>query len=117
MQQLVAQLLDNRLSRRGFFRRMIAAGFTASAVEGILADLDSAEASSPAIQDAIRTVTATGGELWVEQLRASGVDYVFSNPGSVETGFFGRPQGAMVVRSHTFRYAPRALPSSFICVR
>ncbi len=88
MQQLVAQLLDNRLSRRGFFKRMIAAGFTVSAVEGILADLEGAEASTPAVQDAIRTVTATGGELWVEQLRASGVDYVFSNPGSVEIGFF-----------------------------
>jgi len=91
MQELVAQLLDNRLSRRGFFRRMIAAGFTSAAIDEILSDLDTAEASSPAVsryQDAFRTVTGTGGELWVEQLRASGVEYVFSNPGSVEVGFF-----------------------------
>lgn len=35
-----------------------------------------------------RTVTGTGGALLVEQLRAAGVEYVFSNPGSTEAAFF-----------------------------
>lgn len=88
MRELVAQLLGNHLSRRDFFRRMIAAGFTASAVNGILANLEAGETPSPAALDAFRTVTGNGGELWVEQLRGCGVEYVFTNPGSVEVGFF-----------------------------
>ena len=88
MQEMVAQLLDSKLSRRGFIKGMAAAGFAATAIEGILNDLEAAEA--PAVNDSegYRTVTATGGELWVEQLKASGVEYVFVNPGSTETGFF-----------------------------
>lgn len=88
MRELVAQLLDNRLSRRGFFKRMAAAGFTATAIDGILSNLEAAEVAAPLDKDGFRTVTANGGDLWVEQLRASGVDFVFSNPGSVEVGFF-----------------------------
>ena len=67
---------------------MIAAGFTAAAVDGILADLEASEAPSPADPGSIRSVTGTGGELWIEQLLASGVEYVFSNPGSMEVAFF-----------------------------
>jgi benzoylformate decarboxylase len=35
-----------------------------------------------------RTVSGTGGTLLVEQLKAAGVEYVFTNPGSTEVGFF-----------------------------
>ena len=44
MRELVAQLLDNRLSRRGFIKGMAAAGFTATAIEGIIDDLEAADA-------------------------------------------------------------------------
>ncbi len=73
MRDLVAQFLDNHLSRRNFFRRMIAAGFTAAAANGILENLEAGEAASPAALDAFRTVTGNGGELWVEQLRGCAV--------------------------------------------
>jgi thiamine pyrophosphate-dependent acetolactate synthase large subunit-like protein len=32
--------------------------------------------------------TGTGGQLMVEQLKAAAVDYIFTNPGSFEVGFF-----------------------------
>jgi thiamine pyrophosphate-dependent acetolactate synthase large subunit-like protein len=88
MRELVAQFLDNQLSRRGFIRSMAAAGFAASAIQGILTDLEAAEIPINDSSHSYRTVTGTGGELWVEQLKASGVDYLFANPGSLETGFF-----------------------------
>ena len=88
MRELVAQLLDNRLSRRGFFKSMAAAGFSAAAIEGIIGDLEAAELPAGESAGTVRTVTGNGGELWVEQMKASGVDYLFTNPGSTETGFF-----------------------------
>jgi len=88
MRDLVAQLLDNRLSRRGFFKAMAAAGFTATAIEGIIGELDAAELPAAAHSGIYRTITGNGGVLWVEQLKASGVEYLFTNPGSTETGFF-----------------------------
>jgi len=88
MRELVAQLLDNRLSRRGFMKSMAAAGFTAAAAEGIVAELEAAELPSGDRSGTYRTVTGNGGELWIEQLKASGVEYLFTNPGSTETGFF-----------------------------
>lgn len=36
----------------------------------------------------MRSATGTGGVLLVEQLKAAGVDYVFTNPGSTEVGLF-----------------------------
>ncbi len=88
MRELVAQLLDNRLSRRGFMKGMAAAGFTATAIEGIIDELEAAELPGNGGTGAVRTVTGNGGELWVEQLKASGVEYLFTNPGSTEIGFF-----------------------------
>ncbi|MDP6051161.1 MAG: thiamine pyrophosphate-binding protein [Candidatus Latescibacteria bacterium] len=89
MQELVAQLLDNKLSRRGFIKGMVAAGFASTAIDGVLNNVEAAEAPPAAgDENAYRTVTGTGGELWMEQLKASGVEYVFCNPGSTETGFY-----------------------------
>jgi benzoylformate decarboxylase len=88
MRELVAQLLDNRLSRRGFIKSMAAAGFTVAAAEGIIDELEAAELPGDVDVGAYRTFTGNGGELWIEQLKASGVEYLFTNPGSTETGFF-----------------------------
>jgi benzoylformate decarboxylase len=88
MRELVAQLLDNRLSRRGFFKSMAAAGFSAAAIEGIIGELEAAELPAGDSTGKARTATGNGGQLWVEQMEASGVEYLFTNPGSTETGFF-----------------------------
>jgi benzoylformate decarboxylase len=48
----------------------------------------SVEASTPAVEDSIWTIEGSGGELVVAQARAAGVEYVFANPGSFESGLF-----------------------------
>jgi benzoylformate decarboxylase len=35
-----------------------------------------------------RSFTGIGGQLIVEQMKAAGVKYLFTNPGSFEVGFF-----------------------------
>ena len=85
---VLAQYLDNRLSRRGFFRRMAAAGFTASFIESMLSELAQAETLANEGSESYRIATGTGGELLVEQLKAARVKYVFTNPGSTEVGLF-----------------------------
>src|SRR2546426_10523070 len=35
-----------------------------------------------------KTVTGTGGKLLIQTLKDAGVDYLFTNPGSAETGIF-----------------------------
>ncbi len=88
MRELIALWLDGRLSRRGFFRRMAAAGFATSAIRAILSDAEAAEATATGPIVPGRSATGTGGELFVEQLRASGCEYLFLNPGSAEVGLF-----------------------------
>ena len=35
-----------------------------------------------------KTITGTGGMLLIQTLKDAGVDYLFTNPGSAETGIF-----------------------------
>ncbi len=95
MQELVRRYLDRGLSRRGFVRAMSALGFTAAAAEAVLEPLiASEEAASEQAADDLSTaaaptnITGTGGDLCVAQAKAAGADYLFTNPGSFETGFF-----------------------------
>lgn len=89
MQDLVKRYLDRGLSRRGFVSAMSALGFTAAAAEAVLEPL---EASESAADDdgptAPTNITGTGGDLAIAQAKAAGAEYLFTNPGSFETGFF-----------------------------
>jgi thiamine pyrophosphate-dependent acetolactate synthase large subunit-like protein len=85
MQELIRRYLDHDLGRRGLFQRMAAMGFTLAAAKAFLAPLDASErvessAGSP--------VEGTGGELVVAQAKAAGAEYLFTNPGSFEVGFY-----------------------------
>ncbi len=87
MRQLVARFLNQGLSRREFIRDLTALGFTASAAASILEPLEAIAA--PAVPSSGETlITGTGGELLIAQARAAGVEYLFTNPGSLEAGFF-----------------------------
>jgi benzoylformate decarboxylase len=91
MRELVQRYFDQGLSRRGFARGLAQLGFTASAAKAMIADLDAADAppATPvATPNAAAVATGTGGDLVVAQAKAAGVDYVFTNPGSFEVGFF-----------------------------
>ena len=104
MQALLRDYFDGRLSRRRFFERLVATGLTATAARSVL---EAAERG--ALQDTQPTGNAavfsgTGGELLVEQIKAAGSKYIFTNPGSLEVAFFDalvdRPDLELVVGLH-----------------
>jgi thiamine pyrophosphate-dependent acetolactate synthase large subunit-like protein len=103
MRDLVRQYLDHGLSRRGFVHAMSALGFTAAAAEALLEPLDAAEEPTAGTAGTT-TVTGTGGELCVAQAKAAGAEYLFSNPGSFETGIYDAiadtPEIQMVMGLH-----------------
>ena len=91
MQELLRDYFDGRLSRRGFFHKLVAVGFTTAAAGSLIEAADSGEQendSADAVGSSFYTQSGTGAELLLEQVRAAGTQYVFSNPGSVEAGFF-----------------------------
>ncbi len=88
MRELVNRYLGRGISRRGFVRSLAALGFTAAAAEAILEPLEASERAAAAGDGFGSTVEGTGGELVVAQAKAAGVEYLFTNPGSFEVGFF-----------------------------
>ena len=85
MNQIVQGYLEHRLSRRAFGRSLAALGISASGVQSIFR---ASEAVARGSGSGARQFTGTGGELMVEQMKAAGVRYLFTNPGSFEVGFF-----------------------------
>jgi len=85
MNELVYRFLENNISRRGFIQSLAAMGVSRPGIETTCRALD---AVSSAPSNVGRSVTGTGGELMVEQMKAAGVKYLFTNPGSFEVGFF-----------------------------
>ena len=89
MRELVSRFLNHGISRRDFVRNLSALGFTASAAAALLEPLEAMEPSASNLSVAPETsITGSGGELFVAQARAAGVEYLFTNPGSFEVGFF-----------------------------
>ena len=85
MKELVHQYLAKEISRRGFIQSLAAIGVSQA---GIRSAVHAAEAVDSAPSGSGRAVIGTGGELMVEQMKAAGVKYLFTNPGSFEVGFF-----------------------------
>ncbi len=88
LRDAVRSYLNRGLSRRGFVRTVSAMGFTAAAAEAILEPLEASEQAAEQAPATIASVTGTGGDLAVAQAKAAGAEYLFTNPGSFETGFF-----------------------------
>lgn len=86
MQTLLNEYYSGKLSRRGFLGRLVAAGITAASAAQVVdaADLGQTAAGG----EGATSITGTGGDLLVEQMRAAGSRFVFTNPGSMEVGFF-----------------------------
>lgn len=102
MRDLLHDYFDGRLTRRTFFSRLVATGLTAAAARSVV---DAAEAGAmPAAAAAGPSFSGTGGELLVEQIKAAGSKYIFTNPGSLEVAFFDalvdRPELEVVVGLH-----------------
>lgn len=77
MQELLRNLIDAKLSRRGFVAAMVSAGYSAAAAKSAL------QSAAPFVQGAevepslTRIVTGTGGELMTEQVMETGAKYMF----------------------------------------
>lgn len=85
MKDLMNSFLEHRLSRREFCQALAAMGISVSGVASIVR---AAEGAVTGVVGAGRPFTGTGGALMVEQMKAAGVRYLFTNPGSFEVGFF-----------------------------
>jgi benzoylformate decarboxylase len=85
MRNLVDGFIGQRLSRRDFVQALGAIGVSSA---GIATTVRCAEAVSDGSAGLGRALTGTGGELLVEQMKAAGVKYMFTNPGSFEVGLF-----------------------------
>ncbi|MDE0103263.1 MAG: thiamine pyrophosphate-binding protein [Bryobacterales bacterium] len=83
MRHLLARYLNDDLSRRGLFEALAGLGFTAAAAQSVVAPAEASETGQGA-----SSVKGTGGEIVVAQMKAAGVKYLFTNPGSFEVGFF-----------------------------
>lgn len=104
MRDLVRDYFDGRLSRRRFLARLVATGMTAAAARSVLEAADKGSAIGQAPPPRARSFSGTGGELLIEQVRAAGTRYLFTNPGSLEVAIFDalvdRPDLELVVGLH-----------------
>ena len=88
MKELMKSFLNGTVSRRAFLKRMMNLGFTMAAANSMLGSLLSVESAPMSQVENYKSIVGSGGMLMVEQLKAAGVEYVFTNPGSYEVGFF-----------------------------
>ncbi len=79
MRELVFRYLNRDLTRRGFIKKMTAAGFTTVAANDVLASLNPIAAEAAGYADGtsgVKMVQGTGAELLIEQLEAAGVQFL-----------------------------------------
>ena len=82
MQQLLRDLFDAKLSRRGFVAAMVSAGYSASAAKSALQSAAPFVPGAEPSASMTRIVTGTGGELMTEQVMETGARYMFIANGS-----------------------------------
>jgi thiamine pyrophosphate-dependent acetolactate synthase large subunit-like protein len=90
MKELIKQYLDQGLSRRQLVSGLSALGMsavTAKAMAQNLAPMGQG-AAAPTDAGAIREIEGNGGRLFVEQLKAAGVQHIFFNPSTGDHPIF-----------------------------
>ena len=91
MKELIRQYLDKSISRRDLTKGLTAAGLTVATAKTIaqsLATPAAAQTAAPAAQPKIRDFRGTGGALFVQQLKAAGVEFIFFNPSTSDSPIF-----------------------------
>jgi len=94
MKQLIKQYLDQGLSRRQLVSGLSAFGMSAVAAKALAQNLaplgegSGQRVGASAAPAAIRDVEGNGGKLFVEQLKAAGVEYIFFNPSTGDHPIF-----------------------------
>jgi benzoylformate decarboxylase len=104
MRDLVKDLVQQKLTRRGFLTRMVATGYTAAAARSVLASVSPFVRGGQAQGPLVRTMTGTGGELLAEQLIEAGAKYMFVSNGSglgpLCDALVSRPQIQFIQATH-----------------
>ncbi len=85
MKELIKQYLDDGMSRRQLMTGLSALGMSTVAAKSMAQSLSPAVGAPAA---AVREVQGTGGALFVAQLKAAGVKYVFFNPSTGDYPIF-----------------------------
>ncbi len=82
MRELVKDLINAKISRRGFLAGMAAASYGATAAKSALAAVEPYIPGSPMPEGYVRQATGTGAELMVDQILETGAEYLFIANGS-----------------------------------
>jgi benzoylformate decarboxylase len=94
VKELIKQYLDQGLSRRQLVSGLSALGMSTVAATSVAQNLaplgQGGQSSGPAADApaAVRDVEGTGGALFVAQLKAAGVEYIFFNPSTGDHSIF-----------------------------
>ncbi len=104
MRDLVGDLINAKISRRGFLAGMSAASFSAAAAESALRSVAALVPGSEVPPNFTRTVTGTGADLLVEQVIETGAKYLFvcngSGLGPVCDSLVDHPQLQLIQATH-----------------
>jgi thiamine pyrophosphate-dependent acetolactate synthase large subunit-like protein len=91
MKDLIKQYLDSGISRRKLMSGLSALGLSTVAAKAMAQSLapfaSSAKAATPQ-GPAMRDMTGTGGALFVQQLKAAGVEFIFCNPSTGDSPIY-----------------------------
>jgi benzoylformate decarboxylase len=90
MKDLIKQYLEHGISRRSLMRGLGAAGLSGGVAKSLIDSLtiSPAMAQEAAASGAIRQVHGNGGTLYMQQLKAAGVKFVFCNPSTGDAPFY-----------------------------
>ena len=103
VQELVRDLVQRKLSRRGFLGAMATAGYSAAAARSALASVSPFVDTLPA-QELTRSMTGTGGALLADQIIETGAKYFFvanaSGLGALCDSLVERPQIQLIQATH-----------------
>jgi thiamine pyrophosphate-dependent acetolactate synthase large subunit-like protein len=89
MKELIKQYLDHGISRRGLMAGLGTMGMSAVAARSVAQSLAPfGQAAAAPAAAAVREMKGTGGALFVQQLKAAGVQHIFFNPSTGDYPIF-----------------------------
>jgi glyoxylate carboligase len=90
VKELIKQYLDNGISRRKLISGLTTIGMSTVAAKAMAQNLAplAGPAAGAVAQGATREMQGTGGALFVAQLKAAGIKYIFFNPSTGDSPIF-----------------------------
>ena len=88
MKELIKQYLDDGVSRRKLMTGLSALGMSTVAAKSMAQSLSTVAPAATPPAAAVRQVHGTGGALFVQQLKAAGVQFIFFNPSTGDYPIF-----------------------------